>query len=58
MSEARRYVREKDVMTVGLLYRNQEPSLLDRIAGIERRVGQKVMTTADILEAYGAKKRT
>ncbi|HMF08262.1 MAG TPA: 2-oxoacid:ferredoxin oxidoreductase subunit beta [Thermoanaerobaculia bacterium] len=44
---ALRYTREKDVLTVGLLYEVQEPSLLDRIEDV-RRKAQKAGAVTEI----------
>ncbi|HKD11192.1 MAG TPA: thiamine pyrophosphate-dependent enzyme, partial [Thermoanaerobaculia bacterium] len=49
---ALRYTREKDVLTVGLLYEVKEPSLLDRIEDV-RRKAQKGGAVTEISEILG-----
>jgi 2-oxoglutarate ferredoxin oxidoreductase subunit beta len=51
---ALRFTNERDVMTVGLLYENSQPSLLDEIAGLkERAIGDAPPPTREmILRAF------
>jgi 2-oxoglutarate ferredoxin oxidoreductase subunit beta len=53
-SEALKYTRETDVMTVGLLYEVQQPSLIQRLA--DQRVaslkGGAVPTTKDVIKTF------
>jgi 2-oxoglutarate ferredoxin oxidoreductase subunit beta len=53
---ALRYTREKDVMTVGLLYEVREPSLLDRIEDVRRKAQKAgaVTETSEILNVFRA----
>jgi 2-oxoglutarate ferredoxin oxidoreductase subunit beta len=48
------YTREKDVVTTGVLYCKQEPSLVERLEDVKQRAmaGQAEPTTREILETF------
>lgn len=52
-AEASKYTRESDVLTVGVLYEVESPSLGERFRAIAQRVGQaQPPTTRDLLQAF------
>jgi 2-oxoglutarate ferredoxin oxidoreductase subunit beta len=52
-AEAMKYTREKDVMTLGVLYEVHQPSLTDRTEDLKKRAKQeKPPTTQDILKTF------
>ncbi len=52
--EALKYTREKDVLTTGVLYEVQTPSLVDRLEEVKQHAmaGRKEPTTREILETF------
>jgi 2-oxoglutarate ferredoxin oxidoreductase subunit beta len=48
------YTREKDVLTTGVLFRREEPSLIDRLEEVKQRAmgGRPEPTTREILETF------
>ncbi len=52
-AEALKYTREKDVMTLGVLYEVEQPSLIDRLEDLKKRVRKDPPpTTADVVRSF------
>ncbi len=52
-AEALKYTREKDVMTLGVLYEVQLPSLTDRLGDLKKRAKRETLpTTQEILKTF------
>ena len=49
---ATRYTREKDVMTVGILYEVSEPTLVDQLLAIRWKAGGDGLTTNEIAKTF------